>query len=87
MTTLTADLRLNGITAAMLLDGPTTGPALLAYVDEVLAPTLEPGDIVIMDNLPAHKIAGVRDTIEKAGARVLYLPPYPPERSMDCGQP
>lgn len=78
-TTFTAGLRLNGMTAAMLLDGPMTGPAFLAYVEQVLAPTLEPGDIVIMDNLPAHKIAGVRNVIENAGARVLYLPPYSPD--------
>jgi len=78
-TTFTAGLRLNGITAPMLLDGPMHGPAFRAYVDQVLVPELKPGDIVIMDNLPAHKVAGVRETIEAAGARLLYLPPYSPD--------
>jgi transposase len=66
-TTFTAGLRLNSMTAAMLLNVPMTSPAFLVYVEQVLAPTLETGDIVIMDNLSAHKIAGVRDMIEKAG--------------------
>jgi len=78
-TTFTAGLRLNGITAPMLLDGPMHGPAFRAYVEQVLVPELKPGDIVIMDNLPAHKVAGVRETIEAAGARLLYLPPYSPD--------
>ncbi len=78
-TTFTAGLRLNGLTAPMLLDGPMHGPAFRAYVKQVLVPELKPGDIVIMDNLPAHKVAGVRDTIEAAGARLLYLPPYSPD--------
>jgi len=63
----------------MLLDGPINGPAFLAYAEQVLAPELRPGDIVIMDNLPAHKISGVRDAIEKVGARLLFLPPYSPD--------
>lgn len=78
-TTFTAGLRLGGITAPMLLDGPVNGPAFLAYAEQVLAPTLAPGDIVIMDNLPAHKIGGVREAIEKAGATLLFLPPYSPD--------
>lgn len=78
-TTFTAGLRLNGLTAPMLLDGPMNGAAFLAYAEQVLAPTLAPGDIVIMDNLPAHKITGVREAIEKAGARLLFLPPYSPD--------
>lgn len=60
----------------MLLDGPMDGASCRAYVDQVLVPELEPGDIVIMDNLPAHKVAGVRSAIESAGATLLYLPPY-----------
>ena len=56
-----------------------TGVAFLAYAEQVLAPDLSPGDIVIMDNLPAHKIAGVRAAIEKTGARLLLLPPYSPD--------
>jgi len=78
-TTFTAGLRLDGLSAPMLLDGPMTGPAFLAYAEQVLAPQLRPGDIVVMDNLPAHKIAGVREAIRGAGASVLLLPPYSPD--------
>ena len=78
-TTFTAGLRLDGMTAPMLLDGPMNGPAFLAYAEQVLAPELRPGDIVVMDNLPAHKISGVREAIEKVGARLLFLPPYSPD--------
>lgn len=78
-TTFTAGLRLNGIAAPMLLDGPMSGPAFLAYVEQVLVPELSPGDIVVLDNLPAHKVAGVRKAIEAAGAHLLYLPPYSPD--------
>jgi len=78
-TTFTAGLRLNGLTAPMLLDGPMHGSAFRAYVEQVLVPELRSGDIVVMDNLPAHKVAGVRETIEAAGARLLYLPPYSPD--------
>jgi transposase len=55
------------------------GNVFLAYVEQVLVPALEPGDVVVMDNLPAHKAAGVRDAIETAGARLLFLPPYSPD--------
>lgn len=55
------------------------GPAFLAYAEQVLAPELRPGDIVVMDNLPSHKISGVREAIERAGARLLFLPPYSPD--------
>ncbi len=78
-TTFTAGLRLGGAAAAMLLDGPMDGDALRAYVIQILVPELAKGDIVVMDNLPAHKVAGVRDAIEKAGATLLYLPPYSPD--------
>jgi transposase len=78
-TTFTAGLRLDGLAAPMLLDGPMNGPAFLAYAEQVLAPELRPGDVAIMDNLPAHKISGVREVIEKAGARLLLLPPYSPD--------
>src|SRR5690606_15933155 len=61
------------------LDGPMNGPAFLAYAEQVLAPELRPGDVVVMDNLPAHKISGVREAIEKVGARLLFLPPYSPD--------
>ena len=78
-TTFTAGLRLNGIAAPMLLDGAMHGAAFLAYVEQVLVPELKPGDTVIMDNLPAHKVAGIRTAIEAAGASLLYLPPYSPD--------
>lgn len=78
-TTFVGALRLDGITAPMVLDGAMSGAAFLAYVRQLLVPTLHPGDIVVMDNLPAHKIAGVRQAIEAVGASVLYLPPYSPE--------
>ena len=74
-TTFIAGLRLSGVTAPLVLDGPMTGAAFLAYVEQVLAPTLAPGDVVVLDNLAAHKVAGVRDAIAAAGASVLYLPP------------
>ena len=77
-TTFTAGLRLDGMAAPMLLDGPMNGPAFLAYAEQVLAPALRSGDVVVMDNLPSHKISGVRDAIEKAGARLLFLPPCSP---------
>lgn len=78
-TTFTAGLRLSGLAAPMLLDGPMNGDAFLAYVDQVLVPELEPEDIVIMDNLPARKVKGVRQAIEAVGAKLLYLPPYSPD--------
>jgi transposase len=78
-TTFTGALRLDGLTAPMVLDGPMNGAAFLAYVEQVLVPTLWPGDIVIMDNLPAHKPRGVREAIERVGARLAYLPPYSPD--------
>ena len=78
-TTFVAGLRLTGMTAPMVLDGPMNGAAFLAYVQQVLVQELKPGDIVIMDNLSAHKGYQVRDAIEAAGARLLYLPPYSPD--------
>jgi transposase len=78
-TTFTAALRRDGIAAPMVLDGPMSGEAFLAYVEQALVPELRPGDVVIMDNLPAHKVAGVRQAIETAGASLKYLPPYSPD--------
>jgi len=78
-TTFVAALRRNGLTAPMVLDGPMTGPAFLAYVQQVLVPTLRRGDIVVLDNLPAHKIRDVRNAIHKAGAQFFLLPPYSPD--------
>jgi transposase len=78
-TTFTGALRLSGMTAPMVLDGAMNGANFRAYVDQVLVPTLNPGDIVVMDNLPAHKAEGVRQAIEQAGAELRYLPPYSPD--------
>jgi transposase len=78
-TTFVAGLRLSGMVAPMVLDGPINGCAFQAYVDQVLAPTLAPGDIVVMDNLGSHKGVRVREAIEAAGAKLLYLPPYSPD--------
>jgi len=77
-TSFLAGLRHNGITAPLVLDGPMNGAIFLAYIEQFLAPTLNPGDIVIMDNLPAHKVTGVRQAIEAVGASLLCLPPYSP---------
>jgi transposase len=78
-TTFTGALRLSGMTAPMVLDGPMTREAFRAYVEQVLVPTLQTGEIVIMDNLPAHKPASVRAAIEAAGASLRYLPQYSPD--------
>jgi transposase len=78
-TTFTGALRLDGMTAPMLLDGPMDREMFQAYIEQVLLPTLRPGDIVVMDNLPAHRPSEVRAAIEAAGATLLYLPPYSPD--------
>jgi transposase len=67
------------LTAPFVIDAPMNRDIFLAYLRECLVPTLSAGDIVIMDNLPAHKVAGVREAIEAAGAKVVYLPPYSPD--------
>lgn len=77
--TLVAALRINGLTAPYVIDGAMDGPSFLAYVEQVLAPMLRKGDIVFMDNLRTHKIAGVREAIEAVGATVRYLPAYSPD--------
>jgi transposase len=78
-TTFTAGLTIDRLVAPWLLDGAMDGEAFRTYVARVLAPELAPGDVVVMDNLPAHKVSGVREAIEAAGARLLYLPPYSPD--------
>lgn len=78
-TTFVAGLRSTALTAPCVIDGPMNGNAFLAYVEQVLAPTLKPGDIVVLDNLSAHKVPGVCEAIEATGARLLYLPPYSPD--------
>jgi transposase len=77
--TFVAGLRMTGLSAPLVLDGAMNGDAFRAYVEQILAPTLVPGDIVVMDNLRSHKVAGVRDAIEACGATLLYLPPYSPD--------
>jgi transposase len=77
-TTFVAGLTLSGFCAPMLLDGPMDGDAFVTWCEHMLAPALRPGDIVVMDNLPAHKVAGVQAAIEAAGASLLFLPPYSP---------
>lgn len=78
-TTFVAALRASGLTAPLVLDGAINGVSFLAYVRQVLVPTLRAGDVVVMDNLSSHKKAGVREAIEAAGAQLLYLPPYSPD--------
>lgn len=78
-TTFVAGLRLSGIVAPMVLDGPINRLSFEAYVDQVLVPELRPGDVVIMDNLASHKSPTVRAAIEAAGAELRFLPPYSPD--------
>jgi len=78
-TTFLAGLRSSGLIAPLVIDGAVNGEIFVAYVRQHLAPALQPGDIVIMDNLSSHKRAGVRQAIEAAGAALLYLPPYSPD--------
>ena len=77
--TFVAGLRMRGMTAPFVLEGAMNGPMFLAYVKQGLVPTLKRGDIVAMDNLPVHRVAGVEEAIEAAGATLLYLPPYSPD--------
>ncbi|GAA0750508.1 transposase [Sphingomonas trueperi] len=79
VTTLVAGLRMTGMVAPMVLDGPINGDWFEAYVAQLLVPTLRPGDIVIMDNLSSHKRPAVRERIEAAGATLRFLPPYSPD--------
>lgn len=78
-TTFVAGLRSTGIMAPLVVDGSMTGETFRAYVEQALAPALSPGDVVVMDNLAAHKVAGVQEAIHAAGASLLYLPPYSPD--------
>ncbi len=77
--TILAAMRLGGIKAAMTIEEPTDADIFLAYVEQVLCPTLGIGDVVVMDNLSAHKVQGVRELLQARGAEVLYLPPYSPD--------
>ena len=78
-TTFVAALRADGLVAPMVIDGAMTGDLFVAYAEQVLASALRPGDVVILDNLQAHKRAGAVRAIERAGAEVAYLPPYSPD--------
>jgi transposase len=77
--TILAALRIEGLTAPAVFDGPLDHATLLAYVEQVLVPTLRLGDIVVLDNLVIHKHAGARAAIEQAGAQIRFLPPYSPD--------
>ena len=79
MSTFIAALRVTGLTAPGGFDGPMDGESFVAYVDQILVPTLRAGDIVVADNLPAHHVAGVDDRIAAAGTELWYLPPYSPD--------
>jgi transposase len=78
-TTFVAALRHDRVTAPLVLDGPMNGESFKAYVEQVLAPTLKPGDIVFMDNVSLHKVVGVAEAIEARGASIHYLPAYSPD--------
>jgi len=77
--TILGAMSLNGMVAAMTIEEATDGDIFLAFVEQVLCPALKPADVVVMDNLSSHKAAAVRQSIEKAGAELLYLPPYSPD--------
>lgn len=78
-TTIVSSMRLEGTCAYDVIDGSMNGERFLEYVQNVLVPTLRPGDIVVMDNLRAHKVSGVEEAIASAGAHTVYLPPYSPD--------
>jgi transposase len=78
-TTMLSSVRLDGSTAPMVIEGPTDADVFEAYVEQVLAPSLGPGDIVVMDNLSPHKTSAVAEAIEATGAEVWFLPPYSPD--------
>lgn len=77
--TVLGAMSLNGMIATMTIEEATDADIFLAYVEQVLSPALQTGDVVVMDNLSSHKVSRVRDLIEKAGAEILYLPPYSPD--------
>jgi transposase len=77
--TVVAGLRVEGLTATAVFDGPIDNPTFLAYVEQVLVPTLQPGDVVVLDNLTMHHQPEVHAAIERAGATLRFLPPYSPD--------
>lgn len=78
-TTIVSSVRLDSTTVSMLMDGAMNGVKFKDYVENHLAPYLHKGDVVVMDNLPCHKVAGIREAIEGVGANLTYLPPYSPD--------
>jgi transposase len=78
-TTFLCGLRTSGLVAPLVLDGAINGAAFLAYIEQILTPTLTSGDVVVLDNFSSHKVSGVREAIETCGATLLYLPPYSPD--------
>jgi transposase len=78
-TTFVGALTSGGFIAPLVVDGAANGEMFRAYVERVLVPELRPGDVVVLDNLGSHKVAGVREAVEGAGCRLLYLPPYSPD--------
>jgi transposase len=82
--TFLAALRHNKMVAPMVLDGAINGASFVVYIEQCLAPTLKHGDIVVIDNLPAHKVLGVKEAIEAAGATLQYLPQYSPDLNSRC---
>jgi transposase len=78
-TTFVVALRLSGLIAPTVVDGPMTGDVFVAYIEQQLVPTLKAGDVVVMDNLSSHKRAAVRTAIESVGAELRFLPPYSPD--------
>ena len=79
VTTVLGAITLNGIKAAMTIEGATTGPVFITYVEQILLPTIKPGDVVVLDNVGAHKVKRAKELIEAAGASMLFLPPYHPD--------
>lgn len=77
--TILGALSLSGLVATMTIEEPTDGDIFMAYVEQVLCPVLRSGDVVVMDNLSAHKVAGIEEQIQAAGAELLYLPSYSPD--------
>ena len=78
-TTFLAGLRGEGVIAPLVVDGPVTGAVFRAYIEQMLAPTLRGGDVVVMDNVATHRVSGIREAITAAGASLLYLPSYSPD--------
>ena len=72
-------MSLSGFLGAMTIEGGTSGDVFRVYVEKILLPTLKPGSVVVMDNLPAHKVRGIQELVESVGAKIIYLSPYSPE--------